>query len=455
MFATLPETVLPPTPGAVLVGFSGGLDSSVLLHWLAEQPAIRQHTLRAIHVCHGLHPDAERWVEHCRAVCAALGVELLVARVNVRLDSGLGLEGAAREARYQAFAEHLPSGATLALAHHQDDQAETVLLRFLRASGSDGLAGMPGQRVLGPGLAWRPLLERPRSELLAFAHARGIRWLEDPANLDHGLDRNFLRHRILPALRERWPHAPAALAASAALLAEDATLLRTEAARLLATTHGSDPRSLSVHALLELDVGWQARVLREWFRQLKLPPLPRRTIAAIESQLLHARSDARAQCRLGSVLLERWRDSLHVQVDVGELPAGWQQPWDGREALQLPTGDSLALLAPEGSAQAAVEEAVTVSTNAGVAVGIEGFEVCARAGGERIRLAGRPHTHSLKHCLQQMGVPPWDRRRLPLLKAADGELLAAGDDILSERFARYCSENNVSLRWIRADSSAD
>jgi tRNA(Ile)-lysidine synthase len=415
---------LPAQP--IVVGFSGGLDSGVLLHALAALPAARAHGLRALHVHHGLHPDADGWAAHCQRICAELGLALHVARVSVDHDLGIGLEAAARHARYAAFRAQLAEHEVLALAHHQDDQAETVLLRLLRASGSDGLAAMQQWRGLAPNSIWRPLLKQPRAALLAYAQANALHWIDDPSNAVHGPDRNFLRHQVLPLLRQRWPQAGAALARSAELLAEDAQSLRSEAAARLAGVLASDPATVSVTALLAQPAPWRARLLRLWIEQQGLPPLRGGAIAIIESQLLHARTDAQPQYRWQGVRMQRWRDLLHVGIEQQPLPVDWQATWDTHAPLQLPDGSRLQLDTPFDSP----------------------VLVRARRGGERIRLPGRSHHHSLRHVLQQQAVPPWQRERLPLLFAADGELLAAGDGILSARWQAWQEHSGARLGWI-------
>ncbi len=201
------------SPAALLVGYSGGLDSTVLLHALAMA---HPGKVRAIHVHHGLHPEADGWAIHCERTCDALGVPLVVARVDVA-DIAAGPEAAARAARHTAFHAHLHEGEWLALGHHRDDQAETFLLRALRGSGPDGLAAMRPWRRFGAGTLWRPLLGIGRDALLAYARAHGLAWIDDPSNDDDAFDRNFLRNGVMPLLRKRWPQADAVFARSAAL----------------------------------------------------------------------------------------------------------------------------------------------------------------------------------------------------------------------------------------------
>jgi len=412
----------------IVVGFSGGLDSSVLLHALAALPAVRAHGLRAIHVHHGLHADADAWAVHCQQVCANLGLTLHIARVSVDRNQGIGLEAAARHARYTAFRVQLGENEVLALAHHQDDQAETVLLRLLRAAGSDGLAAMNQWRELAPNTIWRPLLNQPRAALLAYAQSNALRWIDDPSNAEHGPDRNFLRHQVLPLLQQRWPQASAALARSAELLSEDAQCLRAEAGNRLLGVQTADRATVSVSALLTQPTPWRARLLRLWVEQQGLPPLRGSAIAVIESQLLHARADAQPQYRWHRARMQRWRDLLHVGNAHPPLSSDWQVQWNTRAPLPLPDGSSLQLDMPFDST----------------------LWVRARRGGERIRLPGREHHHSLRHVLQQQAVPPWQREHLPLLFASDGELLAAGERIVSARWQAWQDQSGARLRWCRA-----
>jgi tRNA(Ile)-lysidine synthase len=412
----------------VLVGFSGGLDSSVLLHWLATSPAQRAHGLSALYVHHGLHPDADAWSQHCAAACAALGVPLTVVRVQVMRDAGEGLEAAARHARHTAFAEHLQPGQRLAVAHHRDDQAETFLLRALRASGPDGLASMAAQRPFAAGTLWRPLLDVPRDALLSYARQHGLSWIEDPSNehLEH--DRNFLRHRILPLLRERWPHAAAALARSAALSGEAADLLSAGDDAALDTLLGP-------HGALDLDglrgqpAPLRARLLRRWVARHHAPALPAQGVTALEAELAHHAADRAMRFAWRDVEIRRWRQHLYLLRPTPAWPPGWQTSWDGATPLALPDGATLTLHATSQSLRFD-----------------RPLHVRARHGGERIVLPGRMHSHSLKHLLQDADMPPWQRMSLPLLCDADN-VLAAGDGIVSAELRDWLDAHAAWLEW--------
>ncbi len=417
-------------PSPVLVAFSGGLDSTTLLHLLANDPAIRDRGLRAIHVHHGLHARADAWAEHCAENCLAWGIALDVVRVAVRRDSGLGPEAAARQARRQAFAETLRSGETLALAQHRDDQAETFLLRALRASGPDGLGAMRPWRRFSGGWMWRPLLETPRDALAAYATHHGLDWIEDPSNADIALDRNFLRHRVLPLLRERWPHADDAFARAAALAADASGLLAGQDATLLASVRGASGETLSVPGLLALPAAQRARVLRHWVVSLGWPPLPAEGVARIKTDLLGSRAEHASDGRMPrfawrSVEIRRWRNALHAIDADRALPPAWSCAWDGHQPLILPNGDTWTLAGADALPSPMLAH--------------------ARRGGERIQQPGRSRHHTLKHVLQALGIAPWVRARMPLLSTADGELLAAGDRIQSAGFQEWLESQGATL----------
>lgn len=429
-FIALGEALVRELHGPLLIGYSGGLDSGVLLHALAGQAQVRSAGLRAIHVHHGLQAHADAWARHCAAVCNALGVDLVTAHVSVDREFADGLEAAARAARYAAFEDALAPGATLVTAHHRDDQAETFLLRALRGSGPDGLVAMQAWRPFAAGQHWRPLLDTPRSALLAYAQAHSLHWLDDPSNDETRHDRNFLRHQIMPLLRERWPQADAAFTRSAGLMADATSLLQGEDAKALALASTADPQALAVPALRAMPAARRARVLRRWVEGLKLPPLPYKGVDQIEADLLTARSDARARFAWRGTVIHRWRDLLHAQAAREPLDPQWQQQWDGAQTLGLPGGDTLSL----HGAQALPWP----------------VQVCARSGGERITLPGREHSHSLKHVLQEFGIPPWEREVLPLLRDEEGGLLAVADLVYSARFDAWLREHGARLHWRRA-----
>ena len=391
-----------------LVGFSGGLDSAVLLHALA-QLAQRQSVppILAIHVHHGLQAVADAWPEHCRQVCEALGVPLDVVRVQV--EPGASLERAARDARYAAFADRLGEGDLLLTAQHRDDQAETLLFRLLRGAGVRGLAAMPTERALGQGRLMRPLLAVSRAELQAYAGAQGLRWIEDPSNqcADHA--RNYLRLQVLPPISQRWPQATANMARTAAHMAEAQALLDELAQADLAAAQAPSPfdwlalPNLCLPALRVLSPARQRNVLRYWLAHVT--ELPDSDHWRGWESLRDARSDAVPRWRLGRGELQRAGERIWWVSGAWLMPAEGALDWAQPSAdLMLPGNGSLRLI---GSAPAGR------------------LQVRYRAGGEWLVLPGRGR-RDLKRLLNEAGVPGFVRSRLPLL-FCDDRLLAVAN----------------------------
>ena len=296
-------------PGPLLVALSGGLDSTTLLHALAASPVARARGLRAVHVDHGLHEDSADWSAHCRDYTGALGVELIIRAVDVpSRRAGLGREASARRARYAAIEALLAPGEIVALAHHRDDQAETVLLKLMRGAGPEGIGAMRTVRRLGPGLAWRPLLGLPRAALREYAEHQQLDWVQDPSNADPTIDRNYLRMQVMPRILQRWPEAEASIAQSAAWARAAASFIDGEAGRALARTQGLDPSTLRLREWLELPQALRDPVLRRWLRSLDLPEPTHYQAAELVRQLGEAGEDRQPCVRWPGAEVRRYRD---------------------------------------------------------------------------------------------------------------------------------------------------
>lgn len=401
----------------IVVAYSGGLDSSVLLRALAALYSDGQiPAFRAIHVHHGISPDASVWQAHCEQVCGDLRVPLHVEKVVVVAGSR-GLEDAAREARYDAISEFLKPGDNLLTAQHLDDQAETVLLRLLRGSGPRGLGAMREVRALGVGRIVRPLLCWGRVDLLDYANRCGISWVEDSSNADLHLDRNYLRHQVMPALARRWPRYAANLARSARL-ARDADQALQAAARSGLLAVNADNGSLCVDWLRGQPVPRQGALLQEWARILGLPAPGARAIREILNVVLVAAHDRLPEIQWGPAearaILRRYRDLLYL----GKLP----QPHDA--SLRVPWDPKPATLLPDGSTMHA-EQCRGAGIAASLLVGSD-IEIRFRQGGERCRPSGRSGSHPLKKIFQELAVPPWQRDRVPLIYNGQQLLAVAG-----------------------------
>ncbi|MFL1500939.1 tRNA lysidine(34) synthetase TilS [Pseudomonas sp. O64] len=404
--AKLLQTLAPwRSASAWHIAFSGGLDSTVLLHLLATLANTDTlPPLSAIHVHHGLQAAADAWPSHCQAVCDRLGVPLRVMRVHVQ--PGASLERAARDARYQAFSEATGAGEVLLTGQHRDDQAETLLFRLLRGAGVRGLAAMPAHRPLAGGHLVRPLLKASRAELEAYAREHQLAWIEDPSNADPRFSRNYLRHRVFPALTQRWPQAVSSLARTAEHLSEAQGLLDELARMDLQAADQPSPfpwlalPSLVLAPLRELSDARQRNVLRHWLTPLTR--LPDSDHWAGWYSLRDAKGDAQPLWRLADGQLHRCGERLWwlptTWSEFSDASVSWPCP---QNPLELPGNGQLKFIgkAPEGP-----------------------FVVRYRQGGEIIEVPGRGR-RDLKRLLNECGLPGFVRGRLPLLY--QGEQLLA------------------------------
>ncbi len=414
------------------IGYSGGMDSHVLLHLCARLRSELGGLFYAVHVNHHIHPDAERWRRHCQAVCETLGIPLLAVDVDGRAADGESPEEAARNARYRAFARLLRPGQILLLAHHQDDQAETVLLQLLRGAGPAGLAGMAVEAPLGRGRLLRPLLTVPRSVLRAYADTEDLRWIEDPSNRELDFDRNYLRHRIMPLLKRRWPACARTISRSARHCAAAEGLLESVLTPRLSEILDDQGRIDAV-ALGALDPAQQAHLLRAWLRRRGLPLPSEAYLCRIITEVLFAADDRMPVVRWKGGEVRRYRNRLYALTPRPGPDPSWRRTWDGSRPLDLPDGTRL------GSATAFGEGIAEHWFQKGV-------EVTYRRGGERCRLPGRTGSRPLKKLLQERGVPPWLRQRLPLVYI-EGKLAAVVPFWVCHPFAAGSDEPGVVLRW--------
>jgi tRNA(Ile)-lysidine synthase len=432
----LDELCLPPD-AHLKVAYSGGLDSHVLLHALCVLRAGHHFSLSAIHIDHDLQPVSAEWGRHCAQVCSALHVRYEVKRVRVGGVADEGLEAAARRARYAALAAALAPGDILLTAHHGDDQAETVLLQLLRGTGIAGLAAMPAQTVFGPGQMVRPLLGFSRQALHAYAQEQKLAWIEDPSNRALHLRRNYLRTDILPRLARHWP-AHASLLMRTARHAAEAMVLLDEMAEtdLAACSHAvvGAPQALSINALLALSTARQRNLLRYWLRrQGFLAP----ATAQLEEVLAQVHTTPRTQqarvCWPGAEVW-RYRDLL-VAMPAQLMPdPALDVAWDLHVPVNLPGIGRLHAVPIHGQGLSWAR------------LNGKSLHIRLRSGGETLQLAGRAHHRTLKKLLQDEGVPPWLRVRLPLLYA-NHELAAVADRWVCAPYLAGDGEDGLKIVW--------
>ncbi|MGB3611533.1 MAG: tRNA lysidine(34) synthetase TilS [Cellvibrio sp.] len=429
---------LPSDASRLWVGFSGGLDSVVLLHALVQLKL----PVTAIHVNHQISPNALHWQQHCAELCAGWGVDFIAEAVRVE-PAGKGLEDAARSARYAVFQKYVAEGDCLLTAHHADDQAETLLLRLLRGSGPRGLAAMARQRPLGKARLIRPLLDVRRKELEAYAIAHQLRWVDDESNLDTRYDRNYLRQEVMPLLAARWPDYTRRWQQSAQACAESEHLLEELAAEDLARALPRPERqgwSLALPILRELSAPRRHNLFRYWFRQHHFAAPEAIHLQHIDTQLIFGRRDAEGEVRWGEVVVQDFRERLYIRPSAAPGASEstdvsvWQLSGKTCECILSP-GTSLEF--KYGTAAAGADY---------LRADINSVELRWRRGGERCRPVGRAHSQTLKKLLQEQGLEPWWRECLPLVYVED-QLAAVGDLWICAGFEATPGEPGYRLHW--------
>ena len=417
------------------VAFSGGLDSTAVLLALVTLRDERPLEVRAVHANHGVHGDASGWAQHCADVCARLAVPLTrIGPPTTPLPTD-SPEASLRHWRYAEFEALHEPGDVLCTGHHQEDQAETVLLALLRGSGPGGLAAMPEERALGPGRLVRPLLTWPRAALEAFVRERDMSWIEDPGNAGTDPDRNYLRHEVLPRLRRRWPATDASFATSARLCGEaQSALNRCLDAKLAALApipgvlRWPEPGQDEAEARL---------VLRRWLAEAGCTSAPRARLEAFLTQLATAGKDRQPCLEWAGHTLRRYRDHLWLDSPDLEFPDGdltleAEEGVSGKFAAPTPLGDLLS------------------SDRSPVATLLAGLSLRSRAPGDRLRLRPGGPSRPLKQWLSASPLPPWQRSAVPLL-CRNGDVLALADVVLDDALDSALSASGARLRWTPAD----
>lgn len=428
---TLPAIAKAVSPyRQLLVGFSGGLDSTVLLHrlklWRDREPDVQ---LRAIHIHHGLSSHADAWVAHCEALCAAWAIPFIAERVTLQ-DEGLGIEAQARKARYAAFASVIQPGEALVTAQHLDDQCETFLLALKRGSGPAGLSAMPERAEFAGTTLLRPLLGETRASLEAWAREYQLNWIEDESNQDDSYDRNFLRLHVLPLLSERWPHFADATARSAMLCAEQEALLDELLSEELAQLISEDG-SLAIAPLEAMSPVRRAALLRRWLATHRAAMPSRAMLSRIWDEVARSREDASPCVHLNGYDVRRYKGKLwwiKSTPSFSDVVLNWASP---EEPLILPCDAGRVSLVPSGHVRLPEPG--------------ERISVRFKAGG-MLHIVGRNGGRKLKKIWQECNVPPWLRDTTPLLFYGETLIAAAGVFITEEGWA----EEGVSFAWQKA-----
>ena len=418
-------------PSRYIVALSGGLDSVVLLH------ALRNHLIEhkskipliAIHINHCLQPESQSWVEKCKTITYKLDIIFKSINVEVDLNSGRGLEASARSARYSALLREMRYKDWLITGHHQEDQAETLLINLIRGSGPAGIAGISKIRQFGLGWIARPILNITKDNLTSYAKENSLDWIEDPSNLDLNFDRNFLRHEIITRLKARWPNVADCLCRSSAHAGEASQLL-FELAEIDLEKICSDSSKIPISKLLKLSPARQRNLIRFALQKQRLNIPSTAKLKLIFSDLIFARQDAQPLIRWDGVIVRRYRDNLYLMSDkqISDL-------------FPLPIlGNELSLGPGMGKLNFEISENIGLSRE----LFDKGLIVRRRTGGEKIIPYNQTHKRELKKLLQEKGIVPWMRNQLPLVYSGE-DLVAVGDLWISKD---AISEPGIKVRWI-------
>jgi len=420
-----------PAGSAILLGLSGGVDSVVLLHVLQKLSLRYSWCLSALHVHHGINPKADVWAAFCADLCALYHVPMQVERVNIAPLRSLGIEAAARRLRHDSLARQPVD--FIALAHHLDDQAETLLLQLLRGAGVRGASAMPAikHRTNVPTLL-RPLLDVPRSILMEYAQQYALQWVEDESNADDAYPRNFLRHRILPLLEQRFPAYRKTLMRSAQHFAEATELLEELAqqdAELAIVDNCLNIRQLRVFGVI------RGKNLLRYFLAAQGAPIPDSTrLQEMLRQLCNARPDAQVCIDWQGWQIRRYRDYAYTMPALPP-PVDFTVMWHGEAEILLPP--------PHGTLhfKHTVGQGISLAKlHLGIA------KICSRHGGENIRVdAARPQ-RGLKNLLQEHEMLPWQRDLLPLL-FCDADLVCVPGIAIANTYRAQPDEAGVVVVW--------
>lgn len=420
------------TSHQIYIGYSGGVDSHVLLHACATLLEFKSKLI-AVYVHHGLQKEADFWAIHCQKIAETLGVPFLMQRVNACANQGESPEEAARNARYGAFQNLIAENDSLLIAQHREDQLETVLLQLFRGSGLRGLAGMPENMPFGKGYLLRPFLNISKQTINDYAVQNQLNWIEDPSNASTIYDRNFLRQEIIPQLKQRWSSLDKTVARTATHCAEAEALQYKIAQTEFETVFNVVDETLNIPKLLTYSPMEQRLILRHWFENLGLKMPSHDFVQRILNEVIAARVDSSPILEGQGITIRRYRTQLYVITHVltGFETCHWSQ---GKNTLTLSNKQILTIeFADCGiSRQRWNRSEITVRM---------------RQGGEKLALPNRKGHHSLKKLFQEANIPPWRREIMPLIYLND-ELAAVGDLCIASEFYTTQLLDAVQIKYL-------
>ena len=416
----------------ILMGFSGGLDSSVLIHLLSQMRAKLNFKLKAIHVHHGLSSSADDWLNFCKEKCKLLDIEFHSEKVKINEKTSLGIEGEARKLRYKAIKETQKD--IVALGHHQNDQAETLMLQLLRGAGLKGLAAMPefdSKRKF-----WRPLLNIKKDTLEKYAKDKKIEYIKDESNQDINFDRNFIRKKVLPLIESRYPSSIETMSRSAINISEGHHLNELVALDDSKSVMSDDGKYLFITDLKSLPKIRAINLIRWWlsFNNLLMPS--RRNIDELYKQILLIKRDTSLNLKISDdASIRAYNNKLFI-VSLDINPSKFDLKWSGQEELYLPNKTKLQFIKIK-------EGGLSLSK-----LGVKTLRVRSRAGGEKLKPFSDQPSRSLKYLFQTADIPIWERGQIPLIFAKN-QLVAVPNLAIQHKYKSIKGEEGYQINWLR------
>jgi len=419
----------------ISIALSGGIDSIVLLHALNKLKSKLKIKLNAIHIHHNLSEYADDWLTFCYKECKKLGVPISSEKVDIKPNLSMGIEGAARKSRYEALETHRNN--ILALGHHQNDQAETLLLQLFRGSGLNGLAAMPtfdSKRFI-----WRPLLGINREIIEGYAKENALNFIEDESNNNLQFDRNFLRKEILPLIRSRYPDIINTISRSSENIAEGLNLHKAIAKEDANIYLSKNKEHLSLSMIKVLDKERVINLIRWWLDVNKQKMPSKKTINELYNQIKIVKKDSQINIHISSEMSVRAYNDFLWLVKITKDKHNYDLIWKGEDVFELP-GASKLLFKPSLGQGISLEK-----------VGSSVLRIQNRMGGERFKPKRNQPTRTLKYLLQKMNMPPWERAMLPIIYSED-MLVAVPNYGVHHEVVADKDEIGFTIEWVNYES---
>ena len=437
----------------LVLAYSGGIDSHVLLHALValRDNGLLTNPISALHIHHGLSPNADEWLAHCRQICLDMKVAFQGVKVNLGSDSGQSLEALAREARYAKLLELAPDNSVILLAQHQDDQLETFLLQLKRGAGPKGLAAMAlySTKLVGQlnkvVHLLRPFLALNQQKINDYAKQQHLVWVEDESNQNTHFERNFLRHDILPSLIKKWPDIAKTVSRSAALCAQQQDLLEEVAQEKLQAIRTSD-NTLCLQALSKLSSAWLHQVVRQWLDEQGIASPSQAILQKLQPELIDAKEDAKPIIQWGNWQFRRFNQHLYVLALAPTIPAHTLL-WQGQKIVNLP--------APLGSLSKTNFHPGKLN-DGDLVVEPQLGDIKIHFGGfaQRFTPTGCQHSKPLKQWYKEWKIPPWQRDKIALVSQNNMPLALLINGVWRLANSAVQQDDRASLMVLRYGASS-